>query len=151
MMHATHQADKLYAFTLIITDWQQQREALSAIRRKVFIEEQQVPELLEWDDEDADAIHLLVIGLDGKFVGCARLLHDGHLGRMAVLPGWRGQGVGTALLQQALILFREQCFEQVALSAQTHAISFYERAGFRVCSEIYDDAGIPHRDMVLTL
>lgn len=151
MMHATHQADKLYAFTLIVTDWQQQREALSAVRRKVFIEEQQVPELLEWDDEDADAIHLLAFGLDGEVVGCARLLHDGHLGRMAVLPEWRGHGVGTALLEQALALFREQCFEQVVLSAQTHAIGFYERAGFRVCSEIYDDAGIPHRDMTLTL
>jgi predicted GNAT family N-acyltransferase len=151
MMHATGGADKTYAFTLVTTEWHLHREALSAIRRHVFIEEQHVPESLEWDDEDEDAIHLLAFSLDGDAIGCARLLHDGRLGRMAVLPEWRGRGVGSALLAHALELLREQCFEQVMLSAQTHAIGFYELAGFRVCSEVYDDAGIPHRDMVLTL
>ncbi len=151
MMHATGGADKTQPFTLITTDWQAHQDALSAIRRKVFIEEQHVPEPLEWDDEDAEAIHLLAFSLDGDAIGCARLLHDGRLGRMAVMPGWRGRGVGSALLELALSLFREQCHEQVGLSAQIHAIGFYEQAGFRVCGEVYDDAGIPHRDMVLTL
>lgn len=151
MMHATSGADKTLPFTLLTTDWRTHRDALSEIRRRVFIEEQQVPEALEWDDEDADAIHLLAYGLDGRAIGCARLLNDGRLGRMAVLQDCRGCGIGTAMLEFALELFREQCFEQVTLSAQTHAIGFYERAGFRVCSEIYDDAGIPHREMVLTL
>ena len=151
MMHATDGTDKIYAFTLVTTDWQHQRNALSEIRRTVFIEEQQVPESLEWDDEDDEAIHVLAFSLEGKAIGCARLLHDGRLGRMAVLPDWRGYGVGSALLTHALELFRAQYFEQVTLSAQTHALGFYERAGFEVCSEVYDDAGIPHRDMVLTL
>jgi len=151
MMHATDGTDKIYAFTLVTTDWQHQRNALSAIRRTVFIEEQQVPESLEWDDEDDEAIHVLAFSLEGEAIGCARLLHDGRLGRMAVLPDWRGYGVGSALLAHALELFRAQYFEQVTLSAQTHALGFYERAGFEVCSEVYDDAGIPHRDMVLTL
>lgn len=151
MMHATGGADKTLAFTVVTTDWQVHRAALSDVRRKVFIEEQHVPEALEWDDEDAAATHLLAFSLSGEAIGCARLLYDGRLGRMAVLPDWRGHGVGQALLDQAIELFREQCLEQVRLSAQVQAIGFYERTGFRVCSEVYDDAGIPHRDMVLTL
>ncbi len=146
MMHATGGADNMLPYTLIITDWRTHQAALSEVRRKVFIEEQQVPEALEWDHEDEDAMHLLAIDLGG-----ARLLYDGRLGRMAVRKDCRGNGVGEALLAMALDLFREQCFEQVKLSAQVHAIGFYERAGFKVCSEVYDDAGIPHRDMVLTL
>ena len=151
MMPLTEETDKTLPFTLVTTDWQTHQRALSEIRRKVFIEEQQVPEALEWDGEDADAIHLLAFDLGGEPIACARLLYDGRLGRMAVLPAFRGHGVGMALLEQAIALFREQCFEAVTLSAQTHAIGFYAQAGFRVCSEIYDDAGIPHRDMVLTL
>ena len=151
MMHVSDGADNMLPYTLIITDWHTHRAPLSELRRKVFIEEQQVPEALEWDHEDEDAMHLLAIDLGGLPVGCARLLHDGRLGRMAVRKDCRGQGVGQALLAMALDLFREQCFEQVTLSAQVHAIGFYERAGFKVCSEVYDDAGIPHRDMVLTL
>lgn len=151
MMHATGGTDKTLAFTLVTTDWHVHRAALSAVRRQVFIEEQHVPEALEWDGEDEGAIHLLAFGLDGQAIGCARLLYEGRLGRMAVLPDWRGFGVGRALLDLAIEICHEQCLERVRLSAQTHAIGFYERAGFRVCSEIYDDAGIPHREMVLTL
>lgn len=151
MMHATGGADKTLPFTVVTTDWHAHRDALSAIRRKVFIEEQNVPEALEWDDGDASATHLLAFDLGGNAIGCARLLSEGRIGRMAVLSGWRGRGVGRALLDLALEACREQCHAQATISSQTHAIGFYEQRGFRVCSEVYDDAGIPHRDMVLTL
>ncbi len=151
MMHATGGTDKTLLFSLITTDWQIHREMLSAIRRKVFIEEQGVPEALEWDDEDPTATHLLAISLAGDPVGCARMLPDGRLGRMAVLPQYRGCGVGQALLESAIEWFREQCFESIRLSAQIHAVGFYEQAGFMAFGAVYDDAGIPHRDMVLKL
>jgi predicted GNAT family N-acyltransferase len=150
-MHATDGADKIYAYTVIETNWQTHHAQLADVRRTVFIEEQQVPETLEWDEQDATAIHLLALSLDGTAIGCARLLPEGRIGRMAVLPEWRGHGVGQTLLDMAIALSQEQCFEHISLSAQTHAIGFYQRAGFRPRGEIYDDAGIPHQDMVLTL
>lgn len=120
------------------------------IRTIVFIAEQHVPDVLEWDAADDSAIHLLV-RVDRQPVACARVLPDGHIGRMAVLKAWRGRGIGAALLQRAVNICRELPVAQVQLSAQTHAMGFYARAGFMVCSEPYLDANIPHVDMVLKL
>lgn len=118
------------------------------IRKQVFIEEQHVPVALEWDASDATALHLLAM-LDGVPVACARVLPDGHIGRMAVLPEWRGRGVGEALLLQAVQECQQLDVSHARLSAQTHATGFYERAGFEVCSEPYMDADITHVDMQL--
>jgi predicted GNAT family N-acyltransferase len=133
-----------------IVSWKDAGSALADIRRHVFIEEQSVPESLEWDGMDDDAVHVLALDATHA-IGCARMLSGGRIGRMAVLPEWRGRGVGRAMLETLIALSREQGLAHVSLSAQTHAIPFYAKSGFKVCSEIYDDAGIPHRDMVLTL
>jgi predicted GNAT family N-acyltransferase len=139
------------SFSVIAVDWRSTGAALAEIRRRVFIEEQSVPEALEWDGLDEGAVHVLASDGANRPIGCARLLPQGKIGRMAVLPEWRGSGVGLAMLETLIALARAQGLSEVSLSAQTHAISFYEQAGFRICSEIYDDAGIPHRDMVLAL
>lgn len=128
--------------------WADAGDKLAAIRRRVFIEEQHVPEALEWDGLDSGAMHLLAL-IDGNPVGCARLLPGGRIGRMAVLPEWRRQGVGGAMLQALIAAARRQGLQQVTLSAQVHAIAFYQRHGFSICSDIYPDAGIPHQDMTL--
>ena len=131
-------------FTILETGWAHDAGRLSAIRRAVFIDEQGVPEALEWDADDADAKHLLVVLADGTPIGCARLLPDGHIGRMAVLPAWRGRGVGRALLAAAICLARAQGHATIRLSAQTHAAKFYADAGFVAEGDPYEEAGIPH-------
>lgn len=139
------------SFSVIAVDWHNASASLGEIRRRVFIEEQSVLEALEWDGLDAGAMHVLASDGANRPIGCARMLPQGKIGRMAVLPEWRGSGVGRAMLETLIALARTQGLSEVSLSAQTHAIPFYEQAGFRICSEIYDDAGIPHRDMVLAL
>lgn len=127
--------------------------ACAAIRRRVFIEEQNVPEALELDELDATAVHLLATQ-DGRPVGTARLLIDGKtakIGRVAILPELRGTGAGAALMRAALEELRARGVRTAKLGAQTHAIGFYERLGFTVYGPEYDDAGIPHRDMSLSL
>jgi len=131
-------------FTILETGWTHDAGRLSAIRRAVFIDEQGVPEALEWDADDADAKHLLAVLADGTPIGCARLLPDGHIGRMAVLPAWRGRGVGRALLAAAIRLARAQGHATIRLSAQTHAAKFYADAGFVAEGDPYEEAGIPH-------
>ena len=138
-------------FAIIETDWARGAPRLSAVRRTVFIDEQGVPEALEWDEHDAVALHLLATSDDGTPIGCARLLPDGHIGRMAVLPAWRGRGVGRALLHATLDAARRAEHASVRLSAQCRAATFYLRAGFAAEGGVYLEAGIPHVEMVKTL
>lgn len=138
-------------FSIHETDWARDSADLSAVRRAVFIDEQNVPESLEWDEHDATSAHLLARAGDGAPIGCARLLPDGHIGRMAVLPVWRGRGVGHALLAAALEMAQAHGHRAVRLSAQTHAAGFYASAGFVVEGAGYEEAGIPHLAMSKTL
>jgi len=121
----------------------------SSVRREVFIVEQGVPEALEWDEHDATSLHALAEGPGGEVLGTGRLLPDGHIGRMAVRRPWRGRGVGTAILETLIARARARQDAEIALSAQVGAIAFYERFGFVAEGPEFDDAGIPHRRMVL--
>jgi predicted GNAT family N-acyltransferase len=139
------------AFTLLQTDWVHDATRLAAVRRAVFIEEQGVPEAMEWDEHDAASEHWLALTDDGTPIGCARLLPDGHIGRMAVLPAWRGRGIGQALLEAVISAARARGVRTLRLSAQTHAVAFYARAGFVAEGSEYAEAGIPHVAMKLDL
>jgi len=132
------------AYTIIETDWTRDAARLGAVRRAVFIEEQGVPAAMEWDEYDAVSAHWLACDEAGSPIGCARLLPDGHVGRMAVLQAWRGRGVGRALLEAVLLAARVRGHAALRLSAQTHAAGFYARAGFVADGPEYDEAGIPH-------
>lgn len=138
-------------FTVRRVGWNEAGAALRSIRKTVFVDEQSVPEDLEWDGLDDRCIHVLAETESGEAVGTGRLLPDGHIGRMAVLKRWRGKGVGSALLEELVAVAREQGFDRVELSAQTHAIGFYARFGFEAVGAEYMDAGIPHRAMRLAL
>jgi predicted GNAT family N-acyltransferase len=137
------------ALTVREVAWLTHRPELHAIRRTVFIEEQRVPEALEWDEVDARCHHVLAFSPDGEAIGTGRLLPDGHIGRMAVLAAWRGRGAGSAILSLLLELARKEGFDTVRLHAQTHAVGFYAKHGFTVTGDEFMEAGIPHRAMTL--
>lgn len=131
--------------------WPVDRDRLTLVREAVFVVEQGVPRELEWDGEDAGASHWLAEDGNGNPVGVGRLLPTGQVGRMAVLPAWRGCGVGRRLLAAALDNARERGFTEVWLNAQTSALPFYTAQGFVAEGGEFDEAGIPHRRMRLTL
>lgn len=131
-------------------EWSHYRPLINAIRRRVFIEEQGVPEALEWELRDASCDWFLAWAGDTP-IGVARLTPDAHIGRMAVLPEWRGRGIGRALLRAALERARARRLPAVHLHAQTHALGFYAREGFQAEGEVFLEAGIPHRRMTLIL
>lgn len=134
-----------------LTNWANDAERLSDIRRTVFIEEQKVPENLEWDESDDDCIHILATDNNSKPVGTARITADGHIGRMAVLKAHRGHGIGSAMLKQLIEQAREQLLARVIVHAQITAMPFYARHGFVAISDEFMDAGIPHKTMQLEL
>ena len=137
-------------FLVLQVSWLSHQADLRRIREQVFINEQHVPIVLEWDEQDESAIHLLAFDGD-KAVACARLLSDGHIGRMAVLKEFRGLGIGSAVLTHAISLGMAQGLHLIKISAQKHALSFYKRAGFVVTSAEYVEAGIAHYDMRFTV
>lgn len=132
-------------------DWAADGARLAEIRRAVFVLEQQVSEAEEWDGLDASCRHVIALARDGGAIGTGRLLHDGRIGRMAVLKPWRGRGVGSALLRELVALAREAGFAETRLHAQTHALAFYRKHGYTPLGEEFMEAGIPHYEMCLTL
>ena len=134
-----------------IVKWIDGLSQLKNIREKVFIQEQKVTPQLEWDGMDENAMHFLVFK-DKEAIGCARAVvikNYMQLGRMAVLKEYRGQGIGSALLEKAMTIAKLNQLSAIYISAQCHAIDFYKKFGFEVKSDIYLDAEIPHRDMTL--
>ena len=117
----------------------------------MFIVEQQVPEALEWDADDAVSIHALALDAAGQPIGTGRLLPDGYIGRMAVSAAWRRRGVGQAILHWLIACARTRGDAAVHLHAQTHALGFYARAGFTAQGAVFMEAGILHRAMTLSL
>ena len=124
------------------------------LRRVVFTVEQGVSEADELDDLDDIAVHLLAT-LAGDAVGSARLLvqgDTGKIGRVCVLQQARGAGIGAALIRAAVARFGQMDgIKKVKLGAQVHALGFYQGLGFVAVGDVYQEAGIAHQDMVLSL
>ncbi len=139
------------SFTVRLADWQTDAPALRIIRETVFVREQHVPVELEWDEFDVSCLHLLALDSAGNPIGTARLLPDGHIGRMAVLREWRGHNVGSALLQRLLEEAKKRRLQQVVVNAQIYAAGFYTKFDFQTAGEEFIDAGIPHVRMVRQL
>ena len=136
---------------VIDADWTQDREGLIAVRTRVFVEEQGVPPELELDEFDAVSRHAKAVTGEGRIVGTGRLLPDAHVGRMCVLPEYRGRSIGSRLLQHFIDLARREGFPHLHLNAQISALDFYRRHGFHEVSDIFLEAGIEHQAMTLSL
>lgn len=148
------------SYTTRTAGGEQDRAACFQVRKDVFVGEQNVPEEIEYDAYDADAVHVIAVAADGTALGTGRLLHGpgavaktggdltvGALGRLAVTSGARGLGVGAALVRAIEDAGRDLGLAAVDLHAQTHALGFYERLGYEAYGPEFPDAGIPHRAM----
>jgi predicted GNAT family N-acyltransferase len=125
------------------------------IRRSVFIEEQNVPDAIEMDGLDEDAVHLVVYE-DKKPVATGRMLiNDGHgggdneltIGRVAVLKEKRGRGYGGLVMRMLIRKAFEKGFTMQYIHAQVSVRGFYETLGFQAYGGAYEEAGIPHLPM----
>lgn len=131
---------------VISAKWDKDRVILKEIRNHVFIQEQHVPEELEWDSHDPLCEHFIAY-VDNEPVGCARLVDHKKIGRMAVLRPYRTMGIGKQLIDHIKRYASQKRYTRLELSAQCHAYSFYQKCGFEAFSSPYEDAGIPHIDM----
>lgn len=131
-----------------------QMQACFAIRKEVFVDGQNVPLAEELDGKDVESQHYLLT-VEQQPVGVARVryINDyAKIERVALLAAFQNQGLGKQLMCAIIDDLQKQShLTKVHLSSQTHALAFYERLGFMVCSEEYVDAGIPHKDMYYPL
>ena len=119
-----------------------------SIRRKVFVEEQNIPENIEMDDELVQSICVCAI-LDKQYVGTARYRETSSgikLERFAVLKEYRGLGVGKALVK--FILDNLDQDQDIYLHAQEAVIDFYLLLGFKKVNDRFYEAEIPHWKMI---
>ena len=123
--------------TIRLAQVESDRAAAYRVRFDVFVTEQQVPADLELDELDETADHFVAFD-DDRAVGA---------GRLAVRPETRGTALGVALVAAIEARAAERELRVVALSAQTHALGFYERLGYTAHGPVFDDAGLPHRWM----
>lgn len=138
-------------FKVRLADWERDEPALREVRTSVFVKEQAVSEREEWDGLDAECTHAVAENPEQGVFGTGRLHPSGKIGRMAVLPEWRGQGVGAAILRRLLEEATGRGLESVYLHAQVQVLGFYSRFGFVAEGEEFEEAGIPHRLMRLRL
>jgi predicted GNAT family N-acyltransferase len=131
-------------FRVVTGAWREYEASLRRVRHAVFVVEQAVPVDLEWDEHDATSLHALAVDVDDAPIGCARLLPDAHIGRVAVLAPWRRHGVGSALLCAMLDAARARGDRHVVLNAQVSAMPFYAHHGFVAEGDKFDEAGIAH-------
>ncbi|MFC6865499.1 GNAT family N-acetyltransferase [Halomicroarcula sp. GCM10025817] len=125
-----------------------------AVRRTVFIDEQGVPERIEMDDKDAEARHFLVTD-DGTPVATARTRFVDEttvkVERVAVLDAYRGEGLGERVMAAAEQDASERGATSVLVHAQRRVEEFYIGLGYEAASEEFEEAGIPHVEMVKSL
>jgi len=132
-------------------DWATLGEGAGALRRAVFIEEQNIPEAMEWDAQDAVVLHAVARNRIGQVIATGRLLaaENGvsHIGRMAVHRNLRSGGHGAAVMQVLEDAARARGDSVVALNAQRSAERFYARLGYVPHGDGFEEAGIPHIEM----
>ena len=138
-----------HPFTVSLVCWHDGEPLLKSVRETVFIREQGVPTELEWDGLDESCRHALALSHQGDAIGCGRMLANGHIGRIAVLPQWRKKKVGTAIMEALLDYARAHRYKQVEVDAQTYAVPFYRGFEFVERGETFLDAGLPHIKMFL--
>jgi len=152
-MSAASQPPNLGNLTLVFGPWTTNPTAIVRVREAVFQQEQGIAPELDWDGLDATAIHAIAYW-QGDPIGTARIRYlqaQAKIERLAVLPTYRGQGVGRQMLLGVLDYLANQGFSTAFLYAQTSTQGFYQKLGFTPQGPEFSEAGIPHRKMMIQL
>jgi predicted GNAT family N-acyltransferase len=130
---------------VIITDYASHAGDIRSVREDVFIREQQIAVEDEWDNRDDLCIHVVAY-FESEPVGTGRIdiEKEGKVGRFAVRLPFRRQGVGREMMRHCEDYARQSGLSKLWFHAQQTAVEFYQNLDYKVVSEEFFEAGIPH-------
>ena len=138
-------------WTVRQAQWSTDCDGLLEVRGAVFVVEQGVDVSVERDGRDGECLHVIAEDSAGLPIGAGRISSEGKVGRIAVLGGWRGQGVGKAIMNELLRQAEREGMRHTYLHSQSSAAGFYLQFGYRAEEDEFLEAGIPHLKMVRTV
>lgn len=152
--HKTIQEGKQAAnssYHLSNVSWLSAAGEIMQIRQKVFVVEQRFAKESICDRHDNNSFHILVKNHKGQSVGCGRLSPSGRVGKIAVLINERGQGIGTAILNQLVNLAKKQNIINISLNAEAELSDFYFQQHFHIDGPVYMKQGVPYQRLIKKL
>jgi len=138
-----------------IVDKSQDIEICYNLRKKVFVQEQNIPFERVKDEDDGYFIHFLVFR-NSNPIGTARISFNNveniaFIERLCILKEHRKSGIGKFFMEELVEYCKKQNFNKIFLSSQERVTDFYNKVGFNICSERYMDSNLPHFKMELRL
>lgn len=125
-------------------------EQMAALRLEVLLRPVGVP--LSYIDPVKEK-HDILIGafVAARMIGCCVLTQKEagvvQLRQMAVTPDWQGKGVGAAIVEYAEKEARKKGFTRLIMHARSNVVPFYEKSGYQVVGDPFDEVGVEHRLM----
>jgi predicted GNAT family N-acyltransferase len=132
-------------------DWGNAKHKLSKIREQVFVYEWRIPKECEFDQQDDVAFHVLVLDENNREIATGRITPQGEIGRIAVVPEFRGPEVYLELFSALLAIARQIGLEDVLVQCELEGVEYYQQQGFRPVGSVYMDAGIARQSMSCTI
>jgi predicted GNAT family N-acyltransferase len=133
-----------------IAETDEQRNDAFSVRKEVFVNEQRVPVELEMDDLDQTSVHVVLYDGEKPIAAGRTRLYDGagKLERICVLKSYRSKGCGKQIVKALEEAASKLGATSFLLNSQTHAAHFYETLGYKIVSDEFFEAGIPHVKMI---
>ena len=131
---------------MIIDDFESNRDIIMPIRIKVFVQEYNVPFDEEEDEWDKECTHV-VLKIGDVNAACGRVKRDGTICRIAVLPEYRGQGLGSKVISALEELVMNWGGNYVCLGSLVTAQGFYKKLGYTETDKRYVEVGLQHVKM----
>lgn len=138
-------------FTAENVDWGEAKHKLSELREKVFVCEWRIPKEYEFDQQDNTSFHVLVRDDSNSGIATGRITPNGEIGRIAVVPEYRGPEVYQTLFQALLGIARQNSLDNVSVLCELEGVAYYQQHGFRPVGSVFMDAGIPRQRMQVTV
>lgn len=131
--------------------YQKERE----LRNKILLRPIGIPDF-GWEMNDSISWHFAAVN-DSELIGCVLLVpldknfKKGQLIQMAVDHNWQGKGIGKQLVNSLLNFAKKKGFVEIEIHSRADVTSFYEAMGFTAFGNVFEEVGVQHRHLSMSL
>tara|TARA_R110002167_G_scaffold88523_17_gene238812 strand:+ start:471 stop:929 length:459 start_codon:yes stop_codon:yes gene_type:complete len=138
-------------FTVKNVDWGKDKHKLRKLRNKIFVCHWRIPQEYEFDQQDKDAYHVLVVDENNQDVATGRITEQGEIGRIAVEPQHRGPEVYQLLFNALICIAQQHGLHSVNVLCELEGVEHYQQQGFQPVGPVFMDAGIARQSMACSV